>query len=167
VDLKKIEKLMELMRTYGVRDVEVEDGQEKVKLSHGSSGGTQTGYGFGMMPSQGMSMPMSMAPMMTQAMSAAATAPGEPSAKSAGKTPGAGQKMVKSPFVGTFYRSPSPDADPFVEVGKRVKVGDSLCIIEAMKLMNEIESDAEGTVVEIMVNNGEPVEFDQPLFILE
>lgn len=171
MDLKKIEKLMELMRTYGVHEVEVDENGERVKLSHAlNTGGQQLPSYAG--PTMG-GMPMAYSTQMYPPP-AAATGPTlssgpviSNSGDKAKAAPRAGGKPVKSPFVGTFYRSPSPGSDAFVSVGQRVKKGDVLCIIEAMKLMNEIEAEFDGTVVEILADNGDPVEYDQTLFVLE
>ncbi|HBB25988.1 MAG TPA: acetyl-CoA carboxylase biotin carboxyl carrier protein [Bacteroidetes bacterium] len=125
-----------------------------------------------------MSKPSAQAPMMmpTYAMPQAAPAPAAVAAPAASAAPAAAAEpaaavetahKVVSPIVGTFYRAPSPDADAFVQVGQHVKVGDTLCIVEAMKLMNEIESDATGTIIKILVENGQPVEYNQPIFLVK
>jgi len=149
MDLRKLKKLIDLVQESGIAELEITEGEEKVKIV---KGGTVT---------------VAAAPIM--AMPAAApAAPALAAAPAAAEGPDAGQEghVVKAPMVGTFYRSSSPDAKPFVEVGQAVKEGDTICIIEAMKLMNEIEADASGVVKAILVENGQPVEYGQPLFIL-
>ena len=148
MDLRKLKKLIDLVQESGIAELEITEGEEKVKIVKG--GGVNMG-------------PAPAAPAAGQARRAAAPAATPPAAEAE-----AGQEghVVKAPMVGTFYRSPSPDAKPFVEVGQAVKEGDTICIIEAMKLMNEIEADASGTVRAILVENGQPVEYGQPLFIL-
>ena len=149
MDLRKLKKLIDLVQESGIAELEITEGEEKVKIV---KGGTVT---------------VAAAPIM--AMPAAApVAPALAAAPAAAEAPDAGQEghVVKAPMVGTFYRSSSPDAKPFVEVGQAVKEGDTICIIEAMKLMNEIEADASGVVKAILVENGQPVEYGQPLFIL-
>ena len=148
MDLRKLKKLIDLVQESGIAELEITEGEEKVKIV---KGGTVS--------------------LMTTAAPAAAPAPAAAlEAKPAATPPAelAGQEghVVKAPMVGTFYRSPSPDAKPFVEVGQSVKEGDTICIIEAMKLMNEIEADASGVVKAVLVENGQPVEYGQPLFIL-
>ena len=149
MDLRKLKKLIDLVQESGIAELEITEGEEKVKIV---KGGTVT---------------VAAAPIM--AMPAAApAAPALAAAPAAAEAPDAGQEghVVKAPMVGTFYRSSSPDAKPFVEVGQAVKEGDTICIIEAMKLMNEIEADKDGVVKEILVENGQPVEFGQPLVLL-
>jgi acetyl-CoA carboxylase biotin carboxyl carrier protein len=154
VDLRKLKKLIDLVQESGIAELEITEGEEKVKIV---KGGTVSLTPVAMMPAAAP------APVAVAAAGAAATAPAAPAAE-----PAAGQEghVVKAPMVGTFYRQPSPDAKPFVEVGQAVKEGDTICIIEAMKLMNEIEADATGTIKAILVENGQPVEYGQPLFIL-
>jgi acetyl-CoA carboxylase biotin carboxyl carrier protein len=149
MDLRKLKKLIDLVQESGIAELEITEGEEKVKIVKG---------GMVSMPAAPAVMPV---PAAAPAPSAAA--PGAPSAP-----PAEGQEghVVKAPMVGTFYRSPSPDAKAFVEVGQAVKEGETICIIEAMKLMNEIEADASGSVKAILVENGQPVEYGQPLFIL-
>ena len=151
MDLRKLKKLIDLVQESGIAELEITEGEEKVKIVKGGSV-------LAMAPAQVMAAPVAEArPPATSA--AAAAAPAEADAGQEGH-------VVKAPMVGTFYRSPSPDAKAFVEVGQAVKEGDTICIIEAMKLMNEIEADASGTVKAILVENGQPVEYGQPLFIL-
>ncbi|HWI37553.1 MAG TPA: acetyl-CoA carboxylase biotin carboxyl carrier protein [Burkholderiales bacterium] len=150
MDLRKLKKLIDLVQESGIAELEITEGEEKVKIV---KGGAVTAA----QPTMMMAAPMASA---TPRPAAAATpaAEAEPAAPEG--------HVVKAPMVGTFYRSPSPDAKVFVEVGQAVKEGDTICIIEAMKLMNEIEADASGTVKAILVENGQPVEYGQPLFIL-
>ena len=156
MDLRKLKKLIDLVEESGISELEITEGEEKVKIVKGGA----------------VAMVAAAPPMMAPAVAAAtvaARASGAPPAASApAAEPAAAQEghVVKAPMVGTFYRSPSPDAKVFVEVGQAVKEGDTICIIEAMKLMNEIEADASGTVKAILVENGQPVEYGQPLFIL-
>jgi acetyl-CoA carboxylase biotin carboxyl carrier protein len=149
VDLRKLKKLIDLVQESGIAELEITEGEEKVKIVKGGV--------------------VSTAPAPVAAMAAPAEArPAPAAAPAATAEADAGQEghVVKAPMVGTFYRSPSPDAKVFVEVGQAVKEGDTICIIEAMKLMNEIEADASGNVKAILVENGQPVEYGQPLFIL-
>jgi acetyl-CoA carboxylase biotin carboxyl carrier protein len=149
MDLKKLEKVMELMHRHGVNEVEVDDKSMKLKVVL-ASGQVAT------MPA--VAKGVNIAPNSV-AQATAPAAPTAPAARAEGKE-------IRSPFVGTFYESATPGADPFVQVGKKINKGDILCIIEAMKLMNEIEAEESGTIVEILGKNGEPVQFDQPLFII-
>jgi acetyl-CoA carboxylase biotin carboxyl carrier protein len=148
MDLRKLKKLIDLVQESGIAELEITEGEEKVKIVKGGV--------------------VTVAAAQPVAMSAASTAaPGAAGAALAAEPePGQEGHVVKAPMVGTFYRSPSPDAKAFVEVGQAVKEGDTICIIEAMKLMNEIEADASGVVKAILVENGQPVEYGQPLFIL-
>ena len=151
MDLRKLKKLIDLVQESGIAELEITEGEEKVKIV---KGGQVT-----VLPAATSAAPMPVAEAPTGA------APPAPAAAEAPPAPQEGH-VVKAPMVGTFYRSPSPDAKVFVEVGQAVKEGDTICIIEAMKLMNEIEADASGTVKAILVENGQPVEYGQPLFIL-
>ncbi|HTM59391.1 MAG TPA: acetyl-CoA carboxylase biotin carboxyl carrier protein [Burkholderiales bacterium] len=156
MDLRKLKKLIDLVQESGIAELEITEGEEKVKIVKGGAAAMVA------------AAPTMMAPVAAAAPAAvrgtaAATAAAVPAAEPAGAPEG---HVVKAPMVGTFYRSPSPDAKVFVEVGQAVKEGDTICIIEAMKLMNEIEADASGTVKAILVENGQPVEYGQPLFIL-
>ncbi|HET7365456.1 MAG TPA: acetyl-CoA carboxylase biotin carboxyl carrier protein [Burkholderiales bacterium] len=147
MDLRKLKKLIDLVQESGIAELEITEGEEKVKIVKGGVVVT--------------------APIPAPAPAAEVrAAPSAPPAPSGEPVPAQEGHVVKAPMVGTFYRSPSPDAKPFVEVGQAVKEGDTICIIEAMKLMNEIEADASGTVKAILVENGQPVEYGQPLFIL-
>ncbi len=153
MDIRKVKKLIELVEESGIAELEITEGEESVRINRGTSQAQQIQY-----------MPQMAAPAAPLPAAAAAVAP--PAAESAAPAVASGH-IVKSPMVGTFYRASSPEAGSFVEVGQKVKKGDTLCIIEAMKMMNQIESDADGVVKEILVDNQEPVEFDQPLFIVE
>ncbi|EJN6827107.1 acetyl-CoA carboxylase biotin carboxyl carrier protein [Vibrio cidicii] len=152
MDIRKIKKLIELVEESGIAELEISEGEESVRISrHG----------------QMMAAP---APIHYAAAPAAAPAPvaAAPVAEAAPAAPAvsAGHKVL-SPMVGTFYRSPSPDSKAFIEVGQSVKAGDTLCIVEAMKMMNQIEADKSGVVTAILVEDGQPVEFDQPLVVIE
>ena len=149
MDLRKLKKLIDLVQESGIAELEITEGEEKVKIVKGGA----------------LSVSPGPAPAALPAAAAAESRP-SPAAPSAEPEPGQEGRVVKAPMVGTFYRAASPDAKPFVEVGQAVKEGDTVCIIEAMKLMNEIEADASGAVKAILVENGQPVEYGQPLFIL-
>jgi acetyl-CoA carboxylase biotin carboxyl carrier protein len=154
MDLRKLKKLIDLVQESGIAELEITEGEEKVKIVKG--GMVVAGPTLVAAPSG----PVAVAPQppaLAAPAAAGAAAEGAPALEG---------HVVKAPMVGTFYRSPSPDAKPFVEVGQAVKEGDVICIIEAMKLMNEIDADAAGTVKAILVENGQPVEYGQPLFIL-
>jgi acetyl-CoA carboxylase biotin carboxyl carrier protein len=144
MDLRKLKKLIDLVQESGIAELEITEGEEKVKIVKGGAVSVSAAPTAALLP----------APAVAPAAAAAEPEPGQEG------------HLVKAPMVGTFYRSPSPDAKPFVEVGQAVKEGDTICIIEAMKLMNEIEADASGVVKAILVENGQPVEYGQPLFIL-
>ncbi len=151
MDLRKLKKLIDLVQESGVAELEITEGEEKVKIVRGGGGVSVT--------------PLA-APTAAVAVPAAEAA--GPAAPAQAPEGAGGQEghIVKSPMVGTFYRSPSPDAKAFAEVGQTIKEGQTLCIIEAMKLMNEIESDASGIVKAVLVENGQPVEYGQPLFLI-
>jgi len=149
MDLRKLKKLIDLVEESGISELELTEGEEKVRISR--------------------TMAHHTAPqMMHYAMPPAQTAAAAPAVTSSAIEPEAAPEghMVESPMVGTFYRASSPDASNFVEVGDKVEVGDTLCIIEAMKLLNEIESDKAGVVKKILVENGQPVEYGEPLFVI-
>jgi len=150
MDIRKVKKLIELLEESGVNEIEIHEGEESVRISRGNSTTT-------VMAAPGMPMH---APVAAPAHVPAAPAAAPAEAAMSGH-------VMRSPMVGTFYRSASPGAKPFAEVGTQVKAGDTLCIIEAMKMLNQIEADASGTIKEILGENGQPVEFDQPLFIIE
>jgi acetyl-CoA carboxylase biotin carboxyl carrier protein len=151
MDLRKLKKLIDLVQESGISELEITEGEEKVKIVKG--GGVAISQASVAAP----------VPQATAEPRAPAVAGPPPPAE-----PAAGQEghVVKAPMVGTFYRTPSPDAKAFVEVGQTIKEGQTICIIEAMKLMNEIEADASGVVKAILVENGQPVEYGQPLFII-
>lgn len=153
MDIRKIKKLIELVEESGVAELEITEGEESVRIHRGPTGmQAPVNYSFAA-PAAPQAAP---APA---AAAAAATATPEPAAPDG--------HVVKSPMVGTFYRASSPTSKAFAEVGQQVKVGDTLCIIEAMKMMNQIEADKAGVVKAILVENQDPVEFDQPMFIIE
>ena len=152
MDLRKLKKLIDLVEDSGIAELEVTEGEEKVKIVKGGVVGVAAA-------------PVAVMPAPERIPLPAPTAPAAAPAEAASEAAAEGH-VVKAPMVGTFYRSPSPDAKAFVEVGQAVKEGDTICIIEAMKLMNEIEADAGGVVKAILVENGQPVEYGQPLFIL-
>ncbi|MBY8113863.1 acetyl-CoA carboxylase biotin carboxyl carrier protein [Vibrio fluvialis] len=153
MDIRKIKKLIELVEESGIAELEISEGEESVRISrHGVAPVAPIHYA-------------APAPIVAPAPVAAPAAAPAAEAPAASKTP-AGH-MVLSPMVGTFYRSPSPDSKAFIEVGQTVKAGDTLCIVEAMKMMNQIEADKSGVVTEILVEDGQPVEFDQPLVVIE
>ncbi len=153
MDLRKLKKLIDLVQESGIAELEITEGEEKVRISR-AGGSVQTAV---------MAVPHTPPPVMIAAPAAApAGAAGtEPSSPSQPEG-----HVVKSPMVGTLYRSPSPGAKAFVEVGQSVNAGDTLCIIEAMKLLNEIEADVGGMVKAVLVENGQPVEYGQPLFVI-
>ncbi|ENX3352086.1 acetyl-CoA carboxylase biotin carboxyl carrier protein [Neisseria gonorrhoeae] len=148
MDLRKLKKLIDLVEESGIAEIEVTEGEEKVRITRTIAAAAAPVYA---------------APVPAAAPAAAPVAASAPAAAPAARDLSDAQK---SPMVGTFYRAPGPNAAAFVEVGQQVKAGDTLCIIEAMKLMNEIEAEKSGTVKEILVENGTPVEFGEPLFII-
>ena len=152
MDLRKLKKLIDLVQESGIAELEITEGEEKVKIVKG-----------GAVSMSGAASAMSPAPSPATGPAAAAPAP-SPAVPEA--PAGHEGHVLKAPMVGTFYRSPSPDAKAFVEVGQTVKEGQTICIIEAMKLMNEIEADASGVVKAVLVENGQPVEYGQPLFVI-
>lgn len=148
MDIRKVKKLIELLEESGIAEIEIREGEESVRISRHGQSGTQVVMQAATTQQNGHA-PMAAEP----AVPAAPAAP-------AGHT-------VNSPMVGTFYQAPTPGASPFVEIGQSVNVGDTLCVIEAMKIMNQIESDKAGVVKALLVENGQPVEFGQPLFVIE
>lgn len=149
MDIRKIKKLIELVEESGITELEVQEEEGTVRISRAAPAVAPAAIQY------------AAAPVAPVAAPAAAAAPTEaPAAEVSGH-------QVRSPMVGTFYRSPSPEAKAFVEVGQTVKIGDALCIVEAMKMMNRIEADKAGVVKAILVNDGEAVEFDQPLIVIE
>lgn len=167
MDIRKIKKLIELVEESGISELEITEGEESVRIHRGGqySGGQFVGgqYPGGQYPGGQQMAPIQYAPQQL----APADAPAAPAAPVPEAAPEISGHVMCSPMVGTFYRSSSPGAKAFVEVGQKVNVGDTLCIIEAMKMMNQIESDKAGVVKQILVENQEPVEFDQPMFVIE
>jgi acetyl-CoA carboxylase biotin carboxyl carrier protein len=156
MDIRKVKKLIELLEESNVAEIEIKEGEESVRISRNYPHASSQPQHFVMQASAPQPAPAaaSLAPASAGAAAPTANAPmykGQP---------------VKSPMVGTFYRSPSPSSPSFIEVGKQVKAGDVICIIEAMKMMNQIEADRAGTVEAILVEDGQPVEYDQPLVII-
>ena len=147
MDLRKLKKLIDLVQESGISELEVTEGEEKVRIAKHLTAAPQASYVA--------QMPVAAPATITAAAPAAPAEVALPEGH-----------VVKSPMVGTFYRASSPGSKPFVDVGQSVNEGDALCIIEAMKLMNEIEADASGVIKAILVDNGEPVEYGQPLFII-
>ena len=148
MDIRKIKKLIEMLEASGIAELEITEGEESVRISR-----------YGQTP------PMPTMPYPPQAYNITAPAPAAEAAP-AGK-PAPDGKIIRSPMVGTFYNAPAPDADPFVKLGDDIKAGDTVCIIEAMKMFNRIEADFGGKIVEILVENGQPVEYDEPLFVVK
>ena len=152
MDLRKLKKLIDLVEESGIAELELTEGEEKVKICRHQQSAPQ--------------------PVQTQYIQAQATNPDPTPTKTEVETIKTSEQVtnghsITSPMVGTFYRSSSPDSAAFVEVGSTIKKGDTLCIIEAMKILNEIESDKDGVIKQILVENGNPVEFGEPLFIIE
>ncbi|ABX88132.1 acetyl-CoA carboxylase biotin carboxyl carrier protein subunit [Yersinia pestis] len=154
MDIRKIKKLIELVEESGISELEISEGEESVRISRAPAA---PNYPM-------MQQPYAFAAPQQQPALAAAVAPAPVAEAAPAAISG---HIVCSPMVGTFYRTPSPDAKAFVEVGQKVSVGDTLCIVEAMKMMNQIEADKSGTVKAILVENGQPVEFDEPLVVIE
>jgi acetyl-CoA carboxylase biotin carboxyl carrier protein len=150
MDLRKLKKLIDLVQESGIAELEITEGEERVRIARGGA--------------------VSVTPLAAaQPLAAAAVPAAAPAAPAAATVQAATEPeghVVKSPMVGTFYRAPAPDAKPFVDVGATVKEGQTVCVVEAMKLMNEIEADASGTIKAILVENGQPVEYGQALFII-
>ena len=153
MDLRKLKTLIDLVAESGISELEITEGDGKVRIVKSPFGPAA------LQPPMSIAAPIAAAATAPAAASAPAPAPAAPEVPAG--------HMVKSPMVGTFYRSAQPGAEPFVAVGSEVKEGDTLCIIEAMKLMNEIEADKSGTIKAVLVDNGSPVEFGQPLFVIE
>ena len=155
MDLRKLKTLIELVESSGIAELEIQEGEERVRITRALAAGAASAATQAAVP-----LPVTLAGTPTPA----ATATAAPEAPAVPPEPEG--HLVKSPMVGTFYRAASPGAKPFIEVGDNVQAGDTLCIIEAMKLMNEIESDKSGVVKQILVENGQPVEFGQPLVVI-
>lgn len=153
MDIRKVKKLIELLEESNISEIEIQEGEESVRISRHPNGATW----------QPQPMPQYAQPWPGQQAAPSASAP-QPDAEPQGVTYRG--EAVNSPMVGTFYRSPAPGAKSFVEVGDTVKQGDTVCIVEAMKMMNQIEADRDGVVEAILVEDGEPVEFDQPMIVL-
>jgi acetyl-CoA carboxylase biotin carboxyl carrier protein len=156
MDIRKIKKLIELLEESGIAEIEIKEGEEALRISR-----MPTGTAAAHHPLPPIAMPMA-APLAAP-VQAAAPRPADVAAAKAK----ANEHVITAPMVGTFYGAPSPGAKPFIEIGDEIKVGQVLCIIEAMKMMNQIESDKAGRVTSIMARNGDPVEFGQPLFVVE
>jgi acetyl-CoA carboxylase biotin carboxyl carrier protein len=158
MDIRKIKKLIEMIGDSDIAEIEIREGEESVRISRYSSVAAAAPT-VSVMPA---TLPVAggMPPMWAPQPTTGAA----PAAQEADRLTG---HIVRSPMVGTFYRSPTPGAKAFVDVGQRVEAGDTLCIIEAMKILNQIEADKAGTIAKIMVENGQPVEYNQPLFIIE
>ena len=148
MDIRKIKKLIELVEESGINELEISEGEESVRISRGAS-------------------VIHAAPAQYAAPLAPVAAPVAPVATASEAAPVISGHIIRSPMVGTFYASSSPDSPSFVEVGQHVNAGDTLCILEAMKMMNQIEADKSGVIKEILANNEDAIEFDQPLFIIE
>lgn len=149
MDIRKIKKLIELLEESGIAEIEIKEGEESVRISRHAA-----------------TAPVMMQPVPAPRQDSAAVITVTQETETPAPSAPTGH-TVKSPMVGTFYRAPSPGAKPFTEVGQRVEVGDTLCIIEAMKMLNQIEADKSGVIAAILVENGQPVEYGQPLFIIE
>ena len=156
MDLRKLKKLIDLVQESGIGELEITEGEERVRIARGGA--------VSVTPLVAATLPAAV-PTGAIAPAAGAAAPGAAPAPG-GAEPAQEGNIIKSPMVGTFYRAPSPDGKAFVDVGATIKVGETVCVIEAMKLMNEIESDAAGVVKAILVENGQPVEYGQALFII-
>jgi len=143
MDIRKIKKLIELLEQSNIDELEIREGEESIRLRRQS--------GIAVVPPP---------PVVAEA-------PAPVAAVVESSEPRADAKLIRSPMVGTFYASPTPDSEPFVRIGAKVSVGDALCIVEAMKMFNQIESEFSGTIVAVLVEDGQPVEFDQPLFEVE
>ena len=150
MDLRKIKKLMELLEESGIAEIEVKEGEESIKLSRNMT-----------------SNPVPMQQVMQQPSIPAQSSQIVPTQDAPKPAEDLKKNTVNSPMVGTFYASASPESKPFVTEGQSVKKGDTLCILEAMKMMNQVQAETDGKIIEILVDNAEPVEFDQPLFVIE
>ena len=153
MDIRKIKKLIELLEESGLAELEISEGEESVRIARFTQGAPQA--------------PQALQISMPAAATTGPAAPAHPPTAAAAAPAARDENLVTAPMVGTFYVSPAPGAKPFVEVGQEVRVGQVLCVIEAMKMMNQIESDKGGRVVSVLAKNGEPVEFGQPLFAIE
>jgi acetyl-CoA carboxylase biotin carboxyl carrier protein len=160
MDIRKVKKLIELLEESGVSEIEIKEGEESVRISRHPTGLVHTFAAPGAYPG---SYPAAAAGAAAGALAGAAAAAAAPPPAASEST----ENAVTAPMVGTFYAAPAPGAKSFVDIGSEVKPGDVLCIIEAMKMMNQIESDKAGRVVSVLVKNGDPVEFGQTLFIIQ
>jgi acetyl-CoA carboxylase biotin carboxyl carrier protein len=151
MDIRKVKKLIELLEESGLCELEITEGEESIRISRSSSTATAVQY--------------TLPPQPAAAAAPAAPAAARPAGSAAASDEPAGHRVL-SPMVGTYFEAPSPGAAPFVRIGDQVQAGDTLCIIEAMKMMNQIEADVAGKVVAALARNGEPVEFGQPLFVI-
>ena len=158
MDIRKIKKLIELLEESGIAEIEIKEGEEAVRISRMAATPPPAYPQF----LHAAPMPMAAAPQLEGPAKTAA-----PAVESAAAKPKPNEHVITAPMVGTFYASPSPGAKAFIEIGDEIKVGQVLCIIEAMKMMNQIEADKAGKVTSIMARNGDPVEFGQPLFVVE
>lgn len=154
MDIRKVKKLIELLEESNLTEIEIVEGEESVRLSRGS---TAAPVSYALPPQYAAPPGPAPAPAATPAAAAPAAAKEDDMPEG---------DILRSPMVGTYYASPSPDADPFVTLGQKVSEGETLCIIEAMKMFNQIEAESSGTVVGILAETGQPVEFDQPLFVI-
>jgi acetyl-CoA carboxylase biotin carboxyl carrier protein len=152
MDLRKLKTLIDLVQQSGIAELEITEGEEKVRISRGIAGGLAQAA-----PQPGTVYMTT--PLMPAAADSLAAPSGAPPTEPEGH-------VIKAPMVGTFYRASTPGAKPFVELGQAVKAGETVCIIEAMKLLNEIEADGDGVIKEVLVENGQPVEYGQPLFLI-
>lgn len=156
MDLRKLKTLIDLVSESGVAELEITEGDDRVKIVNR----------VGAAPTAAAAPAVIATPVVASAAPAAAPAPAVAAEPAAAPVAAEDTRTINSPMVGTFYRAPSPGAKPFADVGQKVKAGDTVCIIEAMKLLNEIETEYDGVIKEILVENGQPVEFGQPLFVI-
>ena len=162
MDIRKIKKLIELLEESSLTEIEIVEGEESVRLSRGAKA-AEAPASYGLPPN--VQAAAWSAPMMGGAGGTTAPAGAEAAEASPQEEIPEGE-VVRAPMVGTYYGAPSPDAEPFVSLGQKVSEGETICIIEAMKMFNQIEAESSGTIVAILVENGQPVEFDQPLFVI-
>ncbi|HRD66995.1 MAG TPA: acetyl-CoA carboxylase biotin carboxyl carrier protein [Candidatus Competibacter sp.] len=160
MDIRKIKKLIELLDTSGIAEIEIKEGEDSVRISRHPHGGS---------PAIALPQTLWAAPPCAPSpgMPAHSPMPSAPSAAPAAEPEAIKGHTLRAPMVGTFYRSASPGSKPFVEIGQQINVGDPVCIIEAMKMFNQIDADRAGTITRILVENGQPVEYDQPLLVIE
>jgi acetyl-CoA carboxylase biotin carboxyl carrier protein len=151
MDLRKVKTLIDLVQQSDITELEITEGEERVRISRGTSASAVSA----MMQHQPAAIPLQPAPILSETTQPVAEVPAEPDGH-----------VLKSPMVGTFYRASAPGAKAFVDIGQTIKAGETVCIVEAMKLLNEIEADHDGVIKEILVENGQPVEYGQPLFVI-